>query len=82
MKFLEKFIFKNNVGKDKIYDDESNESNPVASYDVRDLTDNFDWVNLMAYDMHGHWEDRTMHQAAAHPHEVTFCFIKNLFFFY
>jgi len=37
------------VNPDKIYD----------GYDLRALTPNVDWYNLMAYDIHGHWDDVT-----------------------
>jgi chitinase len=37
------------VNPDKIYD----------GYDLRALTPIVDWYNLMAYDIHGHWDDVT-----------------------
>jgi chitinase len=51
------------IGKDKIHVVDGK----APSYDPRDLTDYFDYVHLMSYDMHGHWEDKTGHQAMAHP---------------
>ena len=38
------------------------------SYDVPHLSQHYDWINLMMYDMHGHWEDQTGHQAPAYKH--------------
>jgi len=51
------------IGRDKIYD---HDGSGVPSYSPKSLTDNLDMVNLMVYDMHGHWEDATGHQALAH----------------
>ena len=49
--------------KDKIYRDADN--NP-PSYNVKHLSDHMDMINLMTYDIHGHWEDKTGHHALAH----------------
>merc|ERR1719447_2529375 len=51
------------IGKDKIYRDDDN--NP-PSYNVKHLSDHMDMINLMTYDIHGHWEDKTGHHALAH----------------
>ncbi|CBY12903.1 unnamed protein product [Oikopleura dioica] len=51
------------IGVDKIYHGPDGE-NP--SYNVKNLSDNLDMINLMAYDIHGHWEDKTGHHAPAH----------------
>jgi len=50
------------ISDDKIYFQDGN--NP--SYDVVHLTQHVDMVNLMSYDVHGHWEDKTGHQMPAH----------------
>ena len=51
------------IGQDKIYD---RDGSGLPSYNPKQLTDNLDMVNLMMYDMHGHWEDKTGHHALAH----------------
>ena len=56
-------IFFLNLQKDKIYRDADN--NP-PSYNVKHLSDHLDMINLMSYDVHGHWEDKTGHHALAH----------------
>jgi len=52
------------IGKDKIYEVDG----AKPSYDVPHLSQHYDWINLMMYDMHGHWEDQTGHQAPAYKH--------------
>ena len=54
------------IGQDKIYPDPNNAGHTVPSYDPKHMTDYLDFVNLMSYDMHGHWESETGHQALAH----------------
>jgi len=61
------------IGIDKIYETEGAVGGPFGeitppSYDVPHLSAHVDWINLMTYDMHGHWEDKTMHQAPAHAY--------------
>lgn len=34
-----------------------------VSYDVPVLSENLDMINVMAYDLHGSWEDATGHNA-------------------
>jgi len=50
------------IGQDKIYVKDG----APPSYNVKHLSDHMDMINLMAYDIHGHWEDKTGHQALAH----------------
>ena len=47
------------ISKNKIYGDN-------LTYNPEHLTDNLDFVNLMAYDMHGSWESETGHHTLAH----------------
>merc|ERR1719197_807154 len=53
------------IGWDKVLLKEDEEY-PLPSYDPKHMTDHLDFVNLMSYDMHGHWEANTGHQALAH----------------
>ena len=50
------------IGSDKIYVKDG----APPSYNVRHLSDHVDMINLMMYDVHGHWEDLTGHHALAH----------------
>lgn len=34
-----------------------------AGYDVARLTEHFDWISVMTYDFHGHWDKQTGHVA-------------------
>lgn len=34
-----------------------------SAYDVKDLSDNVDYINLMSYDFHGSWESNTGHNS-------------------
>ena len=52
------------IGKDKIYPDPGNAGHTVPSYNPKHLTDYLDFVNLMSYDMHGHWDSETGHQVS------------------
>jgi len=53
------------IGQDKVL---TGADGALPSYEPADLTDYFDWVHLMSYDMHGHWEDKTGHQAALYKY--------------
>jgi chitinase len=35
----------------------------LTAYDVKTLSQHLDWIALMAYDYHGHWEGKTGHVA-------------------
>ena len=35
-----------------------------AGYEVKEIAKSLDWINLMAYDLHGSWETTTGHQTA------------------
>lgn len=50
------------IGEDKIYEID----NAPPSYNIANLMKNMDLVNLMTYDLHGHWEEQTGHHALAH----------------
>lgn len=52
------------IGRDKVYDWQGESGTP--SYEPKHLTDHLDFVNLMSYDMHGHWECETGHHALSH----------------
>jgi chitinase len=51
------------IGRDKIY----TINDAVPAYDPAHLSHYVDYINLMAYDIHGHWDDKTGHHALAHP---------------
>ena len=34
-----------------------------AGYDVPTLSEHFDWIAVMTYDFHGHWDKQTGHVA-------------------
>ncbi|BET00648.1 Glyco_18 [Nesidiocoris tenuis] len=38
-------------------------------YDVKTLSDKFDWIAVMCYDYHGQWDKRTGHVAPMYAHE-------------
>nr|CAD7199393.1 unnamed protein product [Timema douglasi] len=38
----------------------------VMSYDVPALSQYFDWISVMTYDFHGHWDKQTGHVAPLH----------------
>lgn len=50
------------IGYDLIY---VKDGEPPA-YNPSHLSEHLDMINLMAYDTHGHWEDKTGHQTLAH----------------
>ncbi|CAG5080888.1 Oidioi.mRNA.OKI2018_I69.PAR.g9729.t1.cds [Oikopleura dioica] len=53
------------IGQDKIFTIDG----AVPSYNVSHLSNNLDMIHLMAYDIHGHWEDATGHHAMAYTKE-------------
>jgi len=53
------------IGQDKIYEIDGQ----LPSYNMANMNKNLDMINLMAYDIHGHWEDKTGHHALLHVKE-------------
>ena len=47
-----------------------------VGYDVPSIARDLDWINVMTYDYHGHWDKKTGHVApfAAHPEDDFFYF--------
>ena len=39
------------------------------SYDIREISQHVDMLNLMTYDLHGAWEDTVGHNAPLYPLE-------------
>ena len=39
-----------------------------AGYDVPSISRNLDWIAIMAYDYHGHWDKKTGHVAPMYNH--------------
>ena len=39
-----------------------------AGYDVPSISRDLDWIGVMTYDYHGHWDKRTGHVAPLHLH--------------
>ena len=38
------------------------------AYDVRTLGQYLDFINVMSYDLHGHWDKKTGHHSALYQH--------------
>ena len=37
-------------------------------YEVAELSRYFDWIAVMTYDFHGHWDKKTGHVSPMYPH--------------